>query len=327
MGRRDDVLAALRAAGGQPVSGEDLARELGVSRAAVAKHVAHLRDQGYVIEAALGEGYALADVPEGLVPAEVAALVESPLWVRFEGGGPTGSTNDDATTLAREGEPEGTVVLATAQESGRGRLGRSWTSPEGGAYLSAILRPALAPAEATALPLVVSLGVALGLEGLGISPQLKWPNDVLLGDRKLAGVLLEMSAEADRLAWLVAGCGLNVSRPAGEDAAPGGAYLADALGAPPALSRAAAAVLDGVAGSYLRFIADGFAPMKEEYEARFALEHEQVVVRDAHGAPFVEGTVVGVDDFGRLVVEGDRGTTAVSAGDVTLKDGAAGGSE
>jgi BirA family biotin operon repressor/biotin-[acetyl-CoA-carboxylase] ligase len=257
--------------------------------------------------------------------------VESPLWVRFEGGGPTGSTNDDAAAVARQGAPEGTVVLATLQEQGRGRLGRSWTSPEGGVYLSAILRPALAPTDATPLPLAVSLGVALGLERLGASPRLKWPNDILLGDGKVAGVLLEMSAEADRLAWLVVGCGLNVVRPAASPAtpgtAPGAAYLEDALDATPSRSRVAAAVLDGLADVYARFTEEGFAPMKRGYEARFALQDERVIVRDPDGTPFVEGTVSGVDDFGRLVVEGDRGATAVSAGDVTLSDGAAGGAE
>jgi BirA family biotin operon repressor/biotin-[acetyl-CoA-carboxylase] ligase len=326
MGRRDDVLDALRGAEGGPVSGEALARQLGVSRAAVGKHVASLRAQGYRIDAVPGEGYALASAPEGLLPAEVSAHVESAFWVRVEGGGPTGSTSDDAAALAREGAPEGTVVVATAQRTGRGRLGRAWESPEGGVYLSAVLRPALEPAAATPLPLVVALGVALGLERLDVAPTLKWPNDVLLDGGKLAGVLLEMSAEADRLAWVVAGCGVNVARPVGgRGSPPDAAYLEDALAEPVSLSRVAAAVLDGIAEAYARFTADGFAPMQGEYEARFALAGEAVTVRGADGAPFVEGTAAGVDAFGRLVVEGDHGTTAVAAGDVTLKDSGKGG--
>jgi BirA family biotin operon repressor/biotin-[acetyl-CoA-carboxylase] ligase len=125
---------------------------------------------------------------------------------------------------------------------------------------------------------------------------------------------------------VVAGCGVNVVRPDdGPEPPPDAAYLEDALDEPTSLSRVAAAVLDGIAEAYARFTADGFAPMQGEYETRFALAGETVTVRDAGGAPFVEGTAAGVDAFGRLVVDGDHGTTAVAAGDVTLKDSARGG--
>ena len=134
-------------------------------------------------------------------------LLRSGLWTDLSGGGETGSTNDDARALARAGAEQGTVVLASRQIAGRGRLGRTWESPEGGAYLSAVLRPAVSPSDVSSLALVIALGVAEALEGLGLTPSVKWPNDVLVDGAKLAGVLLEMAAEADRVDWVVVGVG------------------------------------------------------------------------------------------------------------------------
>jgi len=322
VGRREAVLRALRQAPGG-VSGQDLASELGVSRAAVAKHVAALRDLGYAIDAEPGRGYRLTFVPDTPLPYEVAALLASRFWGPLAGGRITGSTNDDARALARAGAGEGTVVLAAAQTGGRGRLGRSWESPEGGVYLSAVLRPDFAPADAGPLPLVIGLGVALGLEGLGARVGLKWPNDVFVLDAdgrpegKVAGVLLESMTEGERLVWVVAGVGVDVRSP--REPAAGAAYLEHLPGGPPRLARVAAAVLDGIADAYARFVADGFAPMAPDYASRSVLAGRDVAVSDAGGRHVAQGVVAGVDESGRLLLDGPSGRTAVSAGDVTLR--------
>jgi BirA family biotin operon repressor/biotin-[acetyl-CoA-carboxylase] ligase len=315
---RADVLEVLREASGAPVSGEALARAHGVSRTAVAKHIAALRAEGYTIDAVPGSGYTLSSTPPLALPAEVAALAIEPMWVRFVGGEETGSTNDDCKRLARAGAPTGTVVVAARQGAGRGRLGRTWDSPAGGAYFSVLLRPDVAPAEVTALPLAIALGVARGLETLGVRCGLKWPNDVLLAGRKLAGVLLEMSAESDRLEWVVAGVGVNVTVP--DRAFPEAAYVAEELpGAEPA--RVAAAVLDGIACAYARFVVGGFAALADEYAERSVLIGRTVSVSDIDGALRARGRVVGVDGWGRLLLDdGDRdGPRAISSGDVTLR--------
>jgi BirA family biotin operon repressor/biotin-[acetyl-CoA-carboxylase] ligase len=326
MSRRDAVLAALRRAGEGGVSGEVVARQLGVSRAAVAKHVAALREAGYGIDAVTGSGYRLVSAPDAPMPAEVAPLLDSTRWRRLEGGGRTGSTNDDAKALAREGTPDGTVVLASRQDSGRGRLGRSWSSPEGGLYLSVVLRPQLPPADTPQLALVIGLGAAEALEHFGAHVLLKWPNDLQLGGRKLAGVLLEMSAETDRVDWVVAGIGLNVRRPAESgprvvnDTPLAPAYLADE--APEAgLAEVAAALLDGIAGALDDFAGGGFPALHGRYELRDALASHGVVVRDATGREVARGSAAGVDDSGRLILEDAAGERiAVASGDVTLRD-------
>ncbi len=321
MNTRDAVLSALRTAGSAGVSGEAMAADLRISRAAIAKHIAVLRQQGYGISALPGLGYRLENVPDLPVPAEVAALVRDPFWVRIEGGEVSPSTNDDARRHARSGAPEGTAVVAGRQTGGRGRLGRVWESPEGGVYLSMVLHPPLAPALVSPLALVVGLGVAEALESFGAAVRLKWPNDVLLGGGKVAGVLLEMSAEADRVEWVVAGVGINVDRPA-EAGAGGAAYLKDALGGAAASATrpaVAAAVLDGVASAYRRFLGSGFGALAADWNARDALDLADVVVRNAQGDEVASGRAEGVDGEGRLLVADSGAVIPVVAGEVTLR--------
>jgi BirA family biotin operon repressor/biotin-[acetyl-CoA-carboxylase] ligase len=311
--RRIAIVRALVEARGGFVSGETLATELGISRVAVGAHIAALREDGFRIESAHSVGYRLLSAPSLTLPETVAPLVSDPLWVRFEGGEHTESTNTDAKRLAASLAPEGTVVIAARQHGGRGRLGRSWESPEGGAYLSAIFRPALAPASVSSLALVIALGVSDGLCGLGVETSIKWPNDVLLGGRKLAGILLEMSAEADMVEWVVAGVGINVCRP--EGVTDGFAYVDDAVvGIEPA--DVAASVLDAIAVAYRRYVAEGFEVFADAYARRDALQGRDVVVRAATGAIVASGTAGGVDSSGRLLV----GQTPVFGGEVTLRE-------
>lgn len=343
MSRRAHVLAALTGAGGSAVSGEAIAGAVGVSRVAVAKHIAHLRDQGFAIESVRGVGYRLVSRPDALTADEVASRVTSQLVREVVGAEVTESTNDDAKRLARAGAPEISVAIASAQTAGRGRLGREWSSPTGGVYASFVFRPEVPVASLTCLPLVVGLGVGETLEALGAHVGLKWPNDILLlgpgtaphsvgapapriraGDSgklphvlgKVAGVLLEVAAESDRVEWVVAGIGLNVRRPAG--AATGAVYLDDVC---PGLELAAiaAALVDGVSDVYARFRSDGFAALKAAYEARHVLAGGEVTVSAIDGAEVASGRVSGLDVDGRLLVDTGVRTIAVATGDVTLR--------
>jgi BirA family biotin operon repressor/biotin-[acetyl-CoA-carboxylase] ligase len=320
-GRRSLVLDALR---GSPsgVSGEQLAGELGVSRVAVRKHVEALRDLGYGIEARPGEGYRLLSAPDTPIPLEVRPLLRGSFITRLEGGGVTGSTNDDARDLAIAGAGEGTVVLAREQTQGRGRMGREWASPDGGIYASAVLRPEVELPEAVVLPLVVGLGVARALDCFAEPTLLKWPNDLLAPDgRKVAGVLLEGLSEGWRIAWVVAGVGVNV-----REAAPceGAISVEELAGRHVPLAEVAAAVLDGIGEAYSSWKSGGFASFREEYGTRAWLTGRSVTVSDATGKAIVAGVVRGIDDFGRLLLDGADGVVAVSSGEVTLRtDGAA----
>jgi BirA family biotin operon repressor/biotin-[acetyl-CoA-carboxylase] ligase len=316
--RRVVVLHAL-AAHPEGVSGESLAADIGVSRVAVRKHVAALREQGYDIVARPGEGYRLLSCPDAPIPFEVQPLLREPLFVRVEGGHLTGSTNDDARALAVEGAPEGTVVLAGGQTAGRGRLGRTWRSPEGGVYASLVMRPEVETPEAIVLPLVVGLGVARGLDAFSLGTMLKWPNDVLTSDgRKVAGVLLEGLSEGWRVSWIVAGIGVNVRGPVGD---PDAAGVDELAGREVPLAEVAASVLDEVARAYASWKTDGFAALRDEYQKRAWLAGREVTVSDAAGRVVAEGMVAGIDAQGRLLVSTGAGTVPVAAGDITLRRG------
>ena len=199
------------------LSGAHLADRLGLSRTAVWKRIERLRTLGYQVEGSPRLGYRLAPEQDLLLPEDV--LTGLPLqWLR----GPVHhfvslpSTNDAAKVLARQGAPEGTLVLAETQSAGRGRLGRTWESPPGtGIYLTLVLRPSLPPAELPKLTLLAAVAVVEAIQAAtGLHTGIKWPNDILWQGKKLGGILTEMETESDIIFHVVLGVGLNVNTPA-----------------------------------------------------------------------------------------------------------------
>jgi BirA family biotin operon repressor/biotin-[acetyl-CoA-carboxylase] ligase len=311
--RRAQVASALVSAGPAGISGEVLATELGVSRVAINKHVASLRELGYVIRSTPHVGYRLESSPDLCIPEEVGPRLRDALWIACEGGESLPSTNDAAKQLARAGLGEGTAVVSARQTTGRGRFGRVWESPVGGAYVSCVLRPPLGPADISPLSLVAAIGAARGLESLGVPVGLKWPNDLEVAGRKLGGILLEMAAESDRVEWVVAGCGVNVGERPHERAVAVREFAGSATA-----GEVGAVVLDGIASAYREFLGAGFDRLRAEFEARSTLTGQRVSVRDATGALVAEGDVAGIGDAGTLVLETAGGREHVSAGEVTL---------
>lgn len=313
--RRERVLAALVAAGTGGVSGETLAEELECSRAAVHRHVDALRRDGLAIASA-HDGYRLAPDADPVVPLIVAPRLEAPLagpvtWLRE-----TGSTNDELIALARGGAPEGTVVGADRQSAGRGRRGRSWLAAEGHALLvSVLLRPGVPPVDAGLLPLVIAVGAADALAAQTTEDvRIIWPNDILIGGRKVAGILCEMSADQDRVAWAVAGIGINVrSAPDLDDARWTPGALSDG-GAPPARADLLVSLLGHVGRRYTEWVADGPAGILAAFAARDALAGRQVAVSLPDEE--VVGSCEGTDDLGRLRVRTEAGERLLGAGEV-----------
>lgn len=190
----------------EAVSGERLSRELGVSRVAVWKHVRALQDSGYRIEAS-ARGYRLGEEPDTPFPWEFPARSD-----RMHYFPEVSSTMDVARDLARRGCPALTVVVADRQQHGRGRLDRQWVSGDGGLYLTVVLRPMLPPALGPHVIFCASLSLARVLNRrYAVEAAVKWPNDILVDGRKIAGILSEMEAETDRISHLNVGIGLNVN--------------------------------------------------------------------------------------------------------------------
>jgi BirA family biotin operon repressor/biotin-[acetyl-CoA-carboxylase] ligase len=315
------ILTWLRAAPA-PLSGEELARRLGCSRAAVWKHVAALRRAGYGIEPRHARGYALVASPDRLGPAELVPRLTGG-WREIVWREAIDSTQRLARERARAGAPEGTIVIAESQTAGRGRLGRRWHSPPGvNLYCTVVLRPHRSPAVVPQIGLVAAVAVADAIrDTIGRSAELKWPNDVLIDGCKVAGILTEMEGEAERVAFVLVGIGVNVNLdPAAlpQELAGQATSLRAVAGA--ALDRVAftARLLGALEARYGRFLAGGFAAIRPAFEATALLTGRAVRVSGPDAT--VEGRVVGVDDEGALLVERDGGARVrVVAGEVTLR--------
>ncbi len=199
------ILAMLRQSE-TAVSGESISERLGVSRVAVWKHIHRLQELGYRI-AAGAQGYRLLHSPDALFPWEFG-----PREARIHYHARVDSTMDIARKLAREDCPDFTVVIAESQRRGRGRLGRRWNSAAGGLYFTIVLRPQIAPVLSARVNFFASLMLVLTLrEELGIAAAVKWPNDILVGERKLAGMLSEMESAGGEVSFVNIGIGINVN--------------------------------------------------------------------------------------------------------------------
>ena len=315
------ILAHLKRGG--EVSGEALGRAAGISRSAVWKHVKELRREGYVICSTPRRGYSLVSAPDFLLPEEIGAgLVTRVLGRSVIYCPEVQSTQDYAKKMAAEGAAEGTVVIAERQSEGRGRMGRAWSSPGGGVYVSLILRPALRPAEATKIPLVAGVAVAGALEeSTHLSPRLKWPNDVLIKGKKVAGILAEMGAEMDRLEWIVVGIGINVNTEQA-DFPEELANSATSLKAEGGRTFERVKILQGILAElercYDEFQHTGFEPFRRRWKEMSDMIGAEVTV--TRGDECEEGVAVDIDEGGGLILEnGDGRFQKILSGDVSVR--------
>jgi BirA family biotin operon repressor/biotin-[acetyl-CoA-carboxylase] ligase len=304
----ETLLQVLRGAA-EAISGEKLAARLGLSRAAVWKRVQRLKARGYVIEASPRRGYLLLGVPDKLLPAEVlqglqARSLAGPVH-HFD---TLNSTNDLAKELAARGAPEGTLVVAEAQTGGRGRLGRQWNSPPGlGLYASLVLRPPLPPLELPRITLTTAVAVVRALRRVaGVSPGIKWPNDVLLHGKKLAGILTEMETESDCIRHVVVGLGLNVNNPEfPPELAATATSLTLATGGRFSRVKLLQAWLEEFDALYDRFLNQGFPEILAEWKVWAVTLGQEVTVRQ--GPREISGQALDVAPDGALLLRTARG--------------------
>ncbi len=313
------ILGFLAEGGTDFVSGAALSDKLGLSRTAVWKHVETLRRLGYEIEAQPARGYRLLQVPDRLTSLEL-----SPLLMTRELGRTVHhyetlpSTNAKAFELAHEGALHGEVVVAEAQTAGKGRRGRTWVSPKGkNLALSVVLRPEIAPARAPELTLLAAVALADALEGAGTSPTIKWPNDVQLGGRKVAGILTELSADTERVHFVVLGLGVNLNaEPADfpDDVRPLATSVLEARQQKVPRALFTSALLSRLEDWLDTWQASGFEPVRQAWKRRSTLLGHQVLVRA--DAKELRGVAADLDDSGALLVRVDGRLERVLAGDV-----------
>jgi len=304
------------------ISGAEISLRLGVSRTAVWKHIRQLREAGYAIEAVTSRGYRLESSPDLLLAAEIQAGLRTERIGRTMHCFPhTDSTNLRAGEAAEQGDPDGTVLIAEEQSSGKGRLGRRWASPAGvNLYASLLLRPPIVPLCAPQLTFVAALAVVEAIAQVsGVQAAVKWPNDVLIDGRKVAGVLSEMRAESDRVHYVILGVGVNLNM-RHEQFPEELRYPATSLlierGEEVSRSAFVRCFLERFEHYYLLFLAEGFDAIRPVWDAHCAMLGVRVRV-DQEPQPLT-GLAIGLDADGSLLVRDDTGRLHnIYAGDVS----------
>ena len=322
----DQVLGLLVAAGDW-LSGEEMSRALGVTRAAVWKAVDALRQNGYTISSAPRLGYRLERSPDRLSAAAISALLPVPRPGRGEilCLETVDSTNTYLKKLAAEGAPAGTVVLAHQQTGGRGRRERQFLSPPGGLYLSILLRPDCPPAQAVDLTAWTAVAVCDAVEQqCGVRPDIKWTNDLLLHGRKMTGILTEMGVEGESgaLQYVIAGIGINLRQSRADFDAVGLGEIATSLameGLDNGLDRCALAARLIAA---LDRMGDQFPAARPQWLDRYRANCVTVgrPIRILRGEQSIPAQALAVeDDFSLRVRYADGREERISSGEVSIR--------
>lgn len=318
----DDLLRLVDAlAPGEWQSGEALAIASGMTRAGLAKRMAHLRDWGLHIESKFGQGYRLARPLERLDPQRLRGAV--PQDLRVDVYPLVDSTNRVLMDADPAEDPQ--AVLAEHQTAGRGRRGRDWRSPFGAnLYLSTAWTFPMWPQQLPALSLAVGVVCARALHATGVDGiRLKWPNDLWVAERKLGGILIEQRGESTGTCRVIVGVGINVSM----DKSQAGGIDQPWITVDEALQRAgrapvsrndlAAELLHGLHECLARYTVKGFEPYRHEWLGLDALRDREVHVPDTD--PKVRGIGRGIDAQGAFLIETPQGLKALHGGDVSLR--------
>ena len=303
----------LQSAGGY-ISGERISDELGISRAAIWKHIKKFKSDGYEIESVTNKGYRLVSSPDIITEASI----KNGLTTKFIGQNVfVYSETDSTNNRAKENHtsPDGSLFIAEAQNHGKGRLGRGWDAPAGvGIWMSLLLKPNLAPSEVTQITLIAGLAVC---RALGHGAKIKWPNDIVIGSKKVCGILAEMSAEINMVNYVVCGIGINVNIPSfdGELSKKATSLLIE-TGETHTRAQIVQRVLTEFEILYTDFLENGLKNILPEYKPLCVTLNRDVQVVYKHET--IIAKAVDIDENGSLIVEKDGERITVSSGEVSV---------
>lgn len=305
-------------------SGSELGESLGISRSAIWKHIRRLEEAGIEIYSVKGRGYRIPGGLDLLDLEEVRSHLKSGVEKQL---GPlsleliSSSTNEIAMKACQKGDCHGSLYMAEQQTAGRGRRGREWVSPFArNLYFSLVWRFEQGVGALEGLSLLVGLSLVKALENLGVQGvKVKWPNDLLVADKKLAGILVEVNGEASGQCQVVIGVGLNVDMPALADEIIDQPWVDLATVTDTRLSRnrVLEEVLNELTFGLNRFSDQGFAPMIDEWQSYNAHQDQDVVLHMGNG--MVTGVCKGVDPSGALILETEKGMELFFGGEVSLR--------
>lgn len=319
---RNEILDYFRKADGNFVSGQQISKDLHVSRTAIWKHINVLKERGYIFESSTRKGYRLIYAPNLLTPLEIDSALHTETFGRhvvyLES---TQSTNEEAKKIAREGAEEGTIVVAEEQITGHGRLARGFYSPFAkGIWFSLILRPKFFPMEASKCTLLAAVGVCRGIRRMGLADAgIKWPNDILVHGKKLVGILTLMSASMEKIDYIIMGIGINTGIKKNEfpeDFREGAtSFLNEGIN----VSRKdlLAAILGELEKEYSIAQDEGFDKVLDDWRALSVTLGQEVHV--IFGDDSYTGKAVDIDRDGCLLVNTGSEVKRVIAGDVSIR--------
>jgi BirA family biotin operon repressor/biotin-[acetyl-CoA-carboxylase] ligase len=319
------ILRALRTASAGTISGAELSQKLGISRAAIWARIEALRELGYDIEASPHQGYRLLVAPDVLHADDIGwRLEENQIIGRdlrlFE---QTTSTNDVIEKLARDGAKEGAVVFAESQTAGRGRLGRTWISPaRKGLWFSVLLRPDLSPSAATQFTVASAAALRKAIElQTRLKTEIKWPNDILVSGKKVAGILTELSAELDRIKYVVVGIGVDVNLDSNDlppELRDQATSLKLELGKPVVRAELAAVILRQLDRVYFQIRSGEFNLVADEWEQHCTTLGQRLVIQV--GNRRVCGRAESLGDDGALLLRTEHGhLERIVGGDIQIE--------
>jgi len=317
------ILSELRQAGADGIGAATLAMRLRQDSAVVTQHISELCDLGYEIESTPHLGFRLVSVPDLLHADDLISRLSPDRIVGrdIQVFQQTSSTNDVVEKMARDGVAEGVVVFAESQTKGRGRLGRKWISPAGqGLWFSVLLRPKMPPASVTQLTIAAATAVARAIRTqTELTPQIKWPNDILVRGKKVAGILTELSAELDQVRYVVIGIGVDVNVKDFPSELDGVATsLAGEAGRHFVRAETAAAILHELDVDYARLKRGEFTALAEEWEQHCLTLGRRVQIHI--GERTLSGRAESLDNDGALLLRTDHGhLERIVGGDVTIE--------
>ena len=318
---KEKILAFLKAKQ-EYCSGEEISQKLGVTRSAVWKNIKKLKSDGYEILSSTKKGYYLVQTPNIITETEIkeqlrTKVLGQTIYYKDE----IDSTNNKAKELARKGAKEGTLVVADQQTSGKGRLGRVWESPAGtGIWMSIILRPNILPQYASQITLVAGLDMCEAIQEVtGLNAMIKWPNDVVVGGKKVCGILTEMSAEIEGINYIVVGIGVNVNMKHFPETLPYASSLVLQGGKEYSRKEIITNFLERFEKDYEQYkVNPDLEALQKRYERNCINLHKKVKLVRKSGEVVAEA--IGINKEGELCVKYEDGTEeTVLSGEVSVR--------
>ncbi len=233
----------------------------------------------------------------------VGAKLNSSFWKDIIVLTETESTNDQLRERAQSGAPEGTVICALKQTAGRGRYNRKWYSPPGGAWFSFLLRPKITPNQAGCLAVLVPIAIASGLnDKYNLNINTKWPNDLMIGGKKLGGILIDLATDSKKIKYMIVGTGLNINNPLPEEVVVHPTSLVEEVGGVLDLGEVIACSLNSIYKDYFRFLNEGYDMTIKKWKALSAIKDRVVGVKRYKDKKSFKARVIGLSPFGELEV-------------------------